>query len=241
MLSFRQAFILSLTIHLVLLPGMGWLAGGWLKTESVSQVIELELAAGGSVLGYGTAAAAEPTDQAQPHNSPVITPVAPPDPEPAMQDAIGPVMPNTVESQSVATGTVAGSVPGHASGLNQSNGSGNARVGSGSGTGTAPDGAGGSARTPSVILPPRVLDRQEPEYPIEARRANQEGVVGLRIEILENGSPGSIRVARSSGYPALDAAAETAVRNWRFVPARDSLSGVSVASVTVLSVAFRLR
>jgi protein TonB len=103
-------------------------------------------------------------------------------------------------------------------------------------------GAGpGSGAVQSVILPPQVLKRYEPEYPMSARRANQEGVVGLRIEILANGLPGDISVARSSGYETLDSAAEVSVRNWRFVPARDSQSGAPVASVTVLSVAFRLR
>ncbi|KYZ76240.1 hypothetical protein AXX12_07310 [Anaerosporomusa subterranea] len=248
-LSFRQAFIVSLTIHLLLVPGMGWLAGGWLKSEPTSQLIEIELVAGGSGPGSGSGMAATatmPFSQAAPPSPLPTLPVLPSEPEtvadeniaaaPVTSSAIIPQAPSGIDS-----GPVNGSSSGLGHGQGGGGGSGNgSEFGSGSGTGSGSGSSSGSGTSQSVILPPQVLKRYEPEYPMSARRANQEGVVGLRIEILANGLPGNISVARSSGYEALDDAAEAAVQSWRFVPARDSQSGAPVASVTVLSVAFRL-
>jgi protein TonB len=244
-LSFRQACIVSLTIHLLLVPGMGWLAGGWLKSEPASQLIEIELVAGGSGPGSGMAAAAAmPFSQAAQSPLPTL-PVLPSEPEPVTDENItaAPATSSVFIPQS-QSGIDSGSVNAASSGLGHGQGGGGgsgdgSELGSGSGTGTGSGSGSGTAQ--SVLLPPQVLKRFEPEYPMSARRANQEGVVGLRIEIQANGLPGAISVARSSGYEALDDAAEAAVRNWRFVPARDSQSGAPVASVTVLSVAFRLR
>jgi protein TonB len=185
------------------------------------------------------AAAAMPFSQAAQSPLPTL-PVLPSESEPVAGEniAAAPVSSSAIpQSQSgIDSGSLNGVSGGQGGGQGGGGGSGNGSgFGSGSGTGT------GSGTAQSVILPPQVLKRYEPDYPMSARRANQEGVVGLRIEILENGLPGDIRIARSSGYEALDDAAEAAVRNWRFVPARDSQSGAPVASVTVLSVAFRLR
>jgi protein TonB len=57
----------------------------------------------------------------------------------------------------------------------------------------------------------------DPVYP----QSGQEGVALLRIRIQADGRPGDIAVARSTGYPVLGEAAVSAVRNWRFVPAKD--------------------
>lgn len=240
MLRFRHAFILSLTIHLVLLPGMGWLAGDWLKAESVTQIIELELATGSSGPGMGPVAAAEPLASQTASSSLTAAPLVAP--EQQVDETTSPITEHSAQPQTVKhgaspfTGGASAGTPGYNQPQSVGGGSGNgSNASEGIGAGSAPTG------TQAVILPPRVLERQEPEYPASARRANQEGIVGLRIEILANGSPGNISVVRTSGYQALDSAAESAVRNWRFVPARNSQSGAPVASVTVLSVAFRLR
>lgn len=241
-LSFRQACILSLTLHLLLAPGIGWLAGSWLKSEPASQLIEIELAAGGpgqaavATGGAEPGAAAEtppastPAEAAEPEASELIEPV---------DTAAEPVMPvNSIAQTANARQDVQSALPGGlGSGAGGVPAGGGLYGGSGLGTGAG----AGSNQTGSTILPPRVLKRIEPEYPPAARRANQEGDVGLRIEILANGLPGSITVVSSSGYQVLDDAAETAVRKWRFVPARSSRNGSPVASTTNLSVAFRLR
>jgi TonB family protein len=57
---------------------------------------------------------------------------------------------------------------------------------------------------------------EPPEYPYLARRLRQQGTVRLRIEVLPDGSVGSVSVLKSSGYPALDDAARRAAGKWRF-------------------------
>lgn len=141
----------------------------------------------------------------------------------------------------IGSGSGSGIGSGSGSGIGSGSGSG-IGVGSGSGIGTGSgSGIGTGGGSGKGILAPQVLKRVEPEYPLSARQANQEGVVSLRIEILTSGRPGTVRVAHSSGHQALDDAAVAAVKNWQFVPARVSQTGAPIPSVTVLSVAFRLR
>jgi TonB family protein len=61
-----------------------------------------------------------------------------------------------------------------------------------------------------------LASNEPPEYPYLARRLRQQGTVCLRIEVLPNGSVGSVSVLKSSGYPALDDAARRAAGKWRF-------------------------
>lgn len=42
----------------------------------------------------------------------------------------------------------------------------------------------------------------------------------LHVQVSADGKPLVISVAQSSGFPRLDKAAESAVKGWRFVPAR---------------------
>src|SRR5439155_754882 len=59
-----------------------------------------------------------------------------------------------------------------------------------------------------------------PPYPLVARRLGMEGVVLLEVVVAPDGHAAEVRVARSSGYPALDESALTTVRErWRFIPA----------------------
>lgn len=100
--------------------------------------------------------------------------------------------------------------------------------------------AASQTTTARAILPPRVLQRVEPAYPQAARQQGLEGTVRVRIEVGVDGSAGSVVIATSSGYDILDKAALLAVRQWRFVPAKDADTGMAVACVTSLSIAFRL-
>jgi protein TonB len=83
----------------------------------------------------------------------------------------------------------------------------------------------------------RFLSNQPPIYPAEAIRQRLEGEVLLNAEVAATGEVTQISIARSSGHPILDAAALTAVRNWRFQPAHENQ--VPVASLEVLPVKFR--
>jgi protein TonB len=64
--------------------------------------------------------------------------------------------------------------------------------------------------------PPSPLFAPSPRYPIEALRAHREGVVTLRVQLDANGHVATVEVARSSGDPQLDVAAQDAVRRWTF-------------------------
>lgn len=59
-----------------------------------------------------------------------------------------------------------------------------------------------------------------PLYPRVAREQGWEGVVLLRVLVSRQGEPVEIRVRQSSGHPVLDQSAVSAVRSWRFIPAR---------------------
>lgn len=97
----------------------------------------------------------------------------------------------------------------------------------GSGTGTP----GSLAARPLGGNPP-------PDYPIAARRRGIEGLVLLSVEVSPSGRAASIRIAESSGSRLLDEAAQRAVEQWRFSPARHA--GLPVASFVEIPVRFRL-
>jgi protein TonB len=59
-----------------------------------------------------------------------------------------------------------------------------------------------------------------PRYPFIARRRGYQGKVLLEVLVKRDGSAGSIRLARSSGYEVLDRAAIKGVKTWLFHPAR---------------------
>lgn len=67
---------------------------------------------------------------------------------------------------------------------------------------------------------PAYLYSPEPEYPRSAREDGQEGLVVLRVLVSSAGRPAEIRVSRTSGFRALDAAAVAGVKRWTFVAAK---------------------
>ncbi|MDD2915917.1 MAG: energy transducer TonB [Gallionella sp.] len=71
------------------------------------------------------------------------------------------------------------------------------------------------------------LNNPVPVYPMVARRMGWQGKVVLNVEVLASGSPGQIKLQQSSGHEVLDNAAMQAVRDWRFVAARQSGQAVS--------------
>jgi TonB family protein len=66
---------------------------------------------------------------------------------------------------------------------------------------------------------PRPIHQVEPEYPYERKVLNDSGIVVLEFNIDETGTVQNPRVV-SSTHPAFEAPALTAVRDWRFEPAR---------------------
>jgi protein TonB len=66
-----------------------------------------------------------------------------------------------------------------------------------------------------------------------------EGIVMLKVLVSRQGTALKIEVAHSSGHEILDKAAADAVRNWRFVPAKQG--NASIDQWVQVPVAFRLR
>jgi protein TonB len=76
---------------------------------------------------------------------------------------------------------------------------------------------------PQPVTPPRFdaayLKNPPPAYPAASRRQREQGTVVLRVLVSQQGLAAEVIVEHSSGSESLDAAAMTAVRHWRFVPA----------------------
>ena len=80
-----------------------------------------------------------------------------------------------------------------------------------------------NALTPSptnVIHEARPIYRLNPPptYPRIARIRGHQGDVMLDVLVNKNGTVGDLKVIKSSGYPLLDRAAKSSVKNWLFEP-----------------------
>jgi len=71
----------------------------------------------------------------------------------------------------------------------------------------------------SPDTPARLLDNHPPTYPARAVRARLEGTTLLRVKITAEGTVADLELIATSGHSILDAAAVSAVRTWRFLPA----------------------
>ncbi len=82
------------------------------------------------------------------------------------------------------------------------------------------------------------LSNPLPRYPLAARRAGEQGTVTLRVLITRDGLPARVELEKTSGSSHLDAAAQEAVRTWRFEPARRGAEPVE--SWHLVPIVFRL-
>jgi protein TonB len=106
----------------------------------------------------------------------------------------------------------------------------------------APPAAGVSAPVEPVLEPPRVdaayLKNPPPAYPRTLLRRGLEGEVLVRAQVQDDGHCSQVQLKESSGYRLFDEAALSAVRDWRFIPARKGTQTV-VAWVDV-PISFRI-
>lgn len=63
------------------------------------------------------------------------------------------------------------------------------------------------------------LNNPKPEYPPLSLELGEEGTVYLRITVNTKGRATAVSVARSSGFPRLDASARRAAAGWNYTPA----------------------
>lgn len=92
---------------------------------------------------------------------------------------------------------------------------------------TSPATAASAATTPAptpVVHEPLYrggyLNNPKPLYPPLSVEMEESGTVRLRVQVSAQGLPVSVELEQSSGFPRLDRAALTAVRGWKFIPAK---------------------
>ena len=88
---------------------------------------------------------------------------------------------------------------------------------------------------PSLIA----SSQQPPVYPRASRRAGEAGTVVLRINIAASGAVTATTIVVSSGFERLDAAAQKAVKQWRFTPG--TVDGVPTAMPLQVPIRFELQ
>jgi len=72
----------------------------------------------------------------------------------------------------------------------------------------------------AILVHPRYVENPKPLYPREARKRGAQGEVLLKVEVLSTGLVGQVEVKKSSGHEILDRSALSAVKQWRFSPAK---------------------
>lgn len=87
-------------------------------------------------------------------------------------------------------------------------------------------------------LSSKVLSAKPPAYPIDARRAREQGTVKLLLLVGSDGTVKDIQVVSSSGSSRLDGAALRAVRHWRWSPLMSN--GVATAVRGYVTIPFVL-
>lgn len=173
----------------------------------------------------------EPDRLVKPEEKPK-KPKAKPKPKPQPKAVQKPVEapPSAAEAApGVATGVVGGQADGVVGGV-----VGGVAGGVVGGIGSGPVPAG------QVAHPPTLVHRVAPVYPDEARRRDIEGLVVVEAILDREGriEADSVKVIRS--IPALDEAALTAVRQWRFRAARDD-QGRALRVILEVPIRFVLR
>jgi protein TonB len=128
--------------------------------------------------------------------------------------------------------------PGSGGGIGSGKGGG---VGPGSGGGFGPGEGGGVGggvfRVGGGVSPPVLLNKIEPEYSEEARKAKYQGSVLLYVQVDTTGKAINMRVLHSLGL-GLDEKAMEAVRKWKFKPGMKDGKPVTVEAQ--IEVNFRL-
>ncbi|MFZ0137256.1 MAG: TonB family protein [Candidatus Sulfotelmatobacter sp.] len=90
-------------------------------------------------------------------------------------------------------------------------------------------------RVPAEVMEKLVTHRVDPDYPLEARQANLQGVIELDVIVGRDGSVANVRAL--NGPPVLAQAAMDAMRWWRFEPYR--INGKAVVVQTTVAMEFK--
>jgi TonB family protein len=90
-------------------------------------------------------------------------------------------------------------------------------------------------RVGSTPVSPKLITTVHPRMPEAAKRLGLKGPVMLSVKIDETGSVAEVRVVQ--GHPALNSAAEDAVRQWKYEPVL--LNGLPISVWNTVFVRFR--
>lgn len=127
---------------------------------------------------------------------------------------------------------------GSGSGFGQGIGGGiGAGRGSGAGPGSGGGYGGGLMSVGGGVSAPQVLHSADPEFTDEARRANYQGSVSIKLIVDSQGNPQNVRLASHLGM-GLDEKAIEAVKQYKFRPAM--YEGHAVSVQIVIDVDFHL-
>ena len=101
-------------------------------------------------------------------------------------------------------------------------------------------GFGGRDYGPGGATEPTLRFQVRPEYTTAALTAKVQGVVTLEVEVLPDGTVGTVKVVKSlDRVYGLDQAAIAAAKKWRFVAG--TVNGKPVATIVTLILEFNLR
>ena len=221
----RFSTLASSLVHMAVLAVLIWGTSGAVEMAATTPRDRLVFVAGpgpGGGGGGGGRAPRAPVNRIQ-RPRPAATESFKPDPEPIPSRALISPVAITAGDEKPAASEDDGTGPGTGAGVDD---------GSGGGVG------GGPFRPGSGVEPPRLLREVKAQYSEDARTRGITGGVVLEIVIRSDGSVGDVKVLRGLGY-GLDERAISAVRNWRFTPARRLGSPVDV--IVEVEVEFSLR
>lgn len=211
---------------------------------------EQQPATASGVIGINrTMATNEPIELA-PSSVEVARPSTPPE-QPNLEPATGPSAETTARGRRIksagpstaiasvevqelraAAGSGAG-IKGGANGSGAGDGFGGRR-GAGSGGGIGAGQGSGIGNRPALVT-----GNRPPRYPPDALSARLEGIVMLRVVVRKDGTAADVRLHETSGVDSLDDAARAAVKDWRFVPAREF--GTAVEATVIVPIRFVIR
>jgi len=242
--------VVSVAVHLWLISAGNLFVGSWsdsgTQTPPVNTQVEL------------VAAAPEPEPPPPPVLKPPPRPVpiaktpqveGVPNPKPSKAEPLPPEPPPPIPpanpESSMTSGPVSSAPPGPGDMVSPIPATGGGG-GSGSSTGQAGYGASG---TGTIVAPkgnasftsaaPDYLHNPAPEYPEEARRDHQQGLVMLLVDVSPEGNVLKVSVQQSSGYRRLDEAALRVAKSWKFKPG--TAGGRPIRSMVEVPVRFRLQ
>jgi protein TonB len=221
----RLSAMVSSLVHIALLGAVIWTTSGAVKmaaTTSQERIVFLVGPGPGGGGGGGGRAPKAPVKRIE-RPKPTAAPSIQPEPDPIPSRAIVAPVALVAGDDKPKSTEADGSGPG---------------VGSGVDAGTGGGAGGGPFRPGSGIEPPRLLREVKAQYTDEARIKGVTGAVLLEIVIKSDGTVGNVSVLRGLGF-GLDDRAISAVRNWRFSPARRL--GTPVDVLVEVEVEFSLR